>query len=166
VIQASKNPTDQSWEDWGAVTPEQADRYEAAKVNVRGYKRVIVADEVRKVLRDHGEDAIPVTEDDIAKLPEHTANASHVMLSQRAGKLDRIISVTPSKGHTVVVEEIRTGRKKLAFKSLYHHPSKDPKKVIQALRVANRNFKQTAKTDLNQPSSKNVVPRRTKVKPL
>lgn len=94
------------------VSPEQAERYQrAAGIDVHGYKRVLAADEARKILRDHGSDHPPVTRQDFERLPQLTGSADQVFLSLRAGKLDRLISLKQEEGHTIVVEEIWTGRK-------------------------------------------------------
>ena len=163
VVEAAANPQDKSWEDWGDVSPAQAERYQQESgLNLQGFRRVIAADEVRKILRDHAKDAIPVTPAQLERLPEITTGATHTLRSVRPGKLERLISIKPEQGHVVVVEEVRTGRKKLAVVSVYNHPAKDPEKVIRALRaITNRvSVGQTAVTDPDQPSDLYLILRR------
>jgi hypothetical protein len=66
----------------------------------------------------------------------YAEKADRVVISIRKGKLERLISICPDLfGFVIMVEEIRTGRKKLALKSLYNIPEKEIDKVIRTLRV-------------------------------
>lgn len=74
-----------------------------------------MADEVRKILRDHGSDPLPVTYQDFEALPELIAARQRVLTSVRPGKHPRIISLIPRGNTTIIVEEVRTGKDPQAF---------------------------------------------------
>jgi hypothetical protein len=104
-------------------------------IDLSGGKRVLVADEVRKILRDHGSDPLPVTYQDFESLPEMMSTRQRVLTSVRTGKHPRIISLIPRGNTTVIVEEVRTGRNKLAVVSLYKVPGEDLEKITRTLRA-------------------------------
>jgi hypothetical protein len=136
VIHASLSPGNQTFCDWADVDPaDVALIKEQFGMDLAGGKRVLVADEVRKILRDHGSDPVPVTYQDFEKLPETMRSRSNVLVSEREGKHPRLISLIPNGNTTIVVEEVRTGRNKLALVSMRKAPGTDIAKITRTLRA-------------------------------
>jgi hypothetical protein len=120
VLAASKTGA-HAWTDYADVSAEEAVKLKARTgQDFTGYKHLLDSGETRKIIRDHGEDARPITEEDFHRLPEYLASAQSSHISTTHGKPDRIVHVTHDEQHRIVViEEIRTGREKLALKTMY-----------------------------------------------
>jgi phage gp29-like protein len=136
VIHAAMSPGNQTFCDWADVDPYEISLIkEQFGMDLTGGKRVIVADEVRKILRDHGTDPIPVTYQDFEQLPQNIRRRAKVLVSEREGKHPRLISLIPNGDTTIVVEEVRTGRNKLALVSMHKAPGNDLAKITRTLRA-------------------------------
>jgi len=83
VVDGAGDTANKDWVDYGRVSEAQASQYKQAGADVAGYKRSVAADEVRKILRDHGNDPLPVTKHDFERLPELTATAGKAVLQTR-----------------------------------------------------------------------------------
>ncbi len=84
-----------------------------------GYTRCVVATEVHKILRDHAGDARSITPDDISQVPQWLWNPISQEFVTRKGKPPVLKTSVRDAAGTVIVEEIRTDRKKLALLSIY-----------------------------------------------
>ena len=136
VVHAAFYPSNQTFCDWADVSATDVELIKREfGMDLTGGKRVLVADEVRKILRDHGADPLPVTYQDFEALPHLMAARQRVLTSSRPGKHPRIISLIPQGNTTVIVEEVRTGRNKLAVMSLYKVPGEDLEKTTRTLRA-------------------------------
>jgi len=134
---ATKEKNTHVWTDYSLISDNYAEKVKKeTRKDIQGYKRSLASDEVRKILKKHSTDPIPIKPEDFSKLSAFAEKADRVITSIRKGKLERLISICPELfGFVIMVEEIRTGRKKLALKSLYNTPEKEIDKVIRTLRV-------------------------------
>lgn len=109
-----------------SVSPKTVEAFRKGGVDVSGYTHIIDNYAVRHTLKNHGDASrelargqLPVTADDLAKLPEIIRNPDSV---DYAGKTDQgrhaVIYRKQVNGHVLTVEEARTGRKQLAFVSM------------------------------------------------
>lgn len=122
VVDAAKETSaKETWFDYAEVSTEEAQALKGSTGHdFSGYKHLLDSGTVRKVLRDHSGDPSPVTEADFVRLGEYLSNAKNRQLSRVPGKLDRLVHVTHDEnGRLMLIEEIRTGRKKLALKTIY-----------------------------------------------
>lgn len=93
--------------------------------DLKGYQHLVEADAVRKVLRDHGSDHLPVTEKDFDRLAEVVQSPDKVFVSRINERGMPMLQYEKRfNGTTVVVEEVRTGKKKLSLKTMYKKPSR------------------------------------------
>lgn len=120
---------------WAELPLPAAQRAEIEKltgVDLAGFRRVVDTTALRHVEKKHGassKDASPITEKDIAALPEIMAAPGAAGLSNSRGKdVSTIISVRHLDGWFYHVEEVRTGAKALALVSLW----KSKKEFAQA----------------------------------
>lgn len=118
------------WIDYASVTKEQADRISnSTGIDVTGYIHQMQGSEITHALNRHGKESggfqISITPEDLEQVPEIIANAESISITGKTKQGHEVIEYRKrSNGHTVVIEEIRTGRKKLAFKTMYKFPSK------------------------------------------
>jgi hypothetical protein len=124
VVKAASNKggDGQTWMDYAEVDGDEAAHIKKFIPNedFTGYKHLVDSEVAKKILRDHGADARPITAQDFAKLPTYLKNAESHHLVKVIGKLDRIVHVSRDEsGRLMLIEEIRTGRQKLALKSMY-----------------------------------------------
>jgi len=113
--------------DAGEVAPAVAARIagEHPAFDLRGYRLVFQSDEVRHALKRHGAggealepDQIPITAADIARVPEivGTADAVSRDINERG---QPVLIFSKREGNTIIViEEVRTKRRRLAFLSM------------------------------------------------
>jgi hypothetical protein len=121
-----RKPSKQDWVDWKPVGPDEAAKLKAQTGwDVQGYRHVIVWAEVAHARNRHGEGSHAkrkITDGDFLKIPFYIENAQRIMAGKKltgTGCPAIRYEYTGPDGKTVVVEEIRTKRKKLAFKSMY-----------------------------------------------
>lgn len=118
-----------SFEDYMPVSESFADRVQAVTgIDVHGFTHSIVDDGVRHAMKRHGEGnekaegQTPITEQDLMRLPEVMSAPDSIRAAgvSRSYRLP-IIAVEKkfSDGTTIVVEEIRKGRRKLMFLTAY-----------------------------------------------
>ncbi len=121
VVEAAAIRNNQDWADYDTITPDEAAAIrDRSGFNATGYGRVMVASEVHKILRDHGEDPRPITKDDFLRVREWLKTPLTQDWIKRSGRIDVLKSlVRDAGGNVVLVEEIRTGRRKLALLSMY-----------------------------------------------
>ncbi|MDR1280796.1 MAG: hypothetical protein LBK99_08235 [Opitutaceae bacterium] len=102
------------------VSPDEAQRLKMATGrDFTGFTHRIDRDAVKHAMK-HGKDKRPVTQRDIKQLPCYILNAQTVRENARKGKLPTLeYHYTDADGETLIVEEIRTGWKRLAFKTMY-----------------------------------------------
>lgn len=113
----------ESFEDYMPVSDSFADRVqELTGIDVHGFTHSIVDDNVRHALSRHGQGnesrpgQIPITEKDLASLPEIVSSPDSIRLagtSRVGGQPVIVIEKQMPDGTTVAVEEIRKGRGKL-----------------------------------------------------
>ncbi len=66
-----------------------------------------------------------MTPDDILSIPDITGSADRIELGEKVRGLNRLIYRKHEKDHTIVVEEVRNRRKKLALVTAYKIPAGD-----------------------------------------
>ena len=158
VIHASMIPGNQKFCDWGDIGNDDVELLKSQfGLDLSGAKRVMASDEVRKILRDHGNDPLPVTYQDLENLPKAMGGRTRILASERPGKLPRLISLIPNGDTTVVVEEVRTGRNKLALVSMRKVGGTDQEKITRTLRaIPEGSVAQTAGTDAGRSSKRKL----------
>jgi phage gp29-like protein len=87
--------------------------------DLSGWKRIVEADKVNKILTKHITDAHPVEEEDFRRLPELLAKATVQKWEAETGKPPRLRSEIPDGRSVIVVEEAYTGKKTLTTLSIY-----------------------------------------------
>ncbi len=96
-------------------------------MNVEGYHRVLSSYSVKHILQEHGEAAneagrgqIPVTKEDIARIPEIVESYdSAINAGKSASGLDTIRYTKRINGDVYYFEEARTGKKELVPVTMY-----------------------------------------------
>lgn len=117
------------WADYATVSPEQARRISLATgLDINdNYVHTIIGSAVTHTLNRHGEgneqrnDQLPVTDADFELLPDIINHADEISLgsNKTTGNLnDTIVYQKRINGHVLIVEEVRKGRKKLAFHTM------------------------------------------------
>jgi hypothetical protein len=115
-----------------SVSDAQAERIKRdAGVDVAGYHHVMQGGNVRHAIDRHGDapaealrGQLAVTKADIARVPEITRTADKVIKGEPVNGLERIRYVKREGDTSVVVEEARTGKKELAFVTMFKFKGK------------------------------------------
>lgn len=119
---ASRKNKKHEWLNYQPVSHEEAERLkELTGLSLAGYWHRIDSDAARHALL-HKKDPLPVTKQDLAALPWYIHNAQSVELTKRrkSGSLPILkYSYTATDGVTTIIEEIRTGWRRLAFVTMY-----------------------------------------------
>jgi hypothetical protein len=111
----------------GTVEPGLAARIaKDAGVDVAGFDHVMQSDEARHILKRHGvgaplrSDELPVTVADLARVPEIIATADSVVADGTTHQGLPVLRFTKREadGTSVVVEEVRTKRRRLSLKTM------------------------------------------------
>ncbi|HNC63581.1 MAG TPA: hypothetical protein PK075_02930, partial [Chitinophagales bacterium] len=114
----------------GRITSEQAEVLENdLGINPNGYTHTIEKSMINHTINNHGNERIEaqrgqlaVTEEDFTKIPEVLNNPDKIEYSGKNDKgLDTIKYTKAFNGTTIIVEEVRTGKKELAFNTMYKH---------------------------------------------
>ena len=120
------NPHENNFVDTHEVTqPEAKIILGITRKRVDGYVHIIDGTSVRHILKDHSNDTLPMTPNDIIRIPEITRNADKIELGKKIRGLDRVIYRKHENGETFVIEEVRDRRKKLALVTAYKVPTDD-----------------------------------------
>lgn len=109
---------------------EAAGTKQATGYDVSGYTHMIDRQAIRHIMSGHGPDAKrrpgepPVTREDIERIPEIVANPDDILRGNRTrgGGLRAIRYVKRINGDIVYVEEVRTGKRILAAKTMWKEP--------------------------------------------
>jgi hypothetical protein len=126
VVSHGQTKDKKSWHNYATVTESVATKIKQdGGPDIRGYTHRIEAGIVRKILRKHSTDPLPITKDDFEKLPEIVSSPDLVAESpKKTGTgLAAIQYEKRCNGTTFVVEEVRTGHGRLALKTMYKRPS-------------------------------------------
>lgn len=117
-----------SFEDYLPVSDELVSKAKELGLDIKGYVHVVVDDSFGHLENRHGpktetrDDQIPLTEREYLRIPEVVSFPDNV---ERGGKTKTnnlntlVYSKSFEDGTTIIVEEIRTGRKKLKLQSAY-----------------------------------------------
>ncbi len=133
IIAAAKRPGhNQLKERYGRVSSWLADQAGKVDVDLRGFNGSIDTSAVRHAFIEHGDSDVevlrgqlPITEEDILSLLGTVAHADKVVfgLKNRRGQ-DEIATLTKLEdGATLVVKEVRTGRRDMALASMRKYPA-------------------------------------------
>jgi hypothetical protein len=101
---------------------------QATGLDVEGYAHVLDAAALRHIIKRHGNEhrqgQLPVTEDDVAMLPDVVTAWDEVRYERKNKQgLDVIQFKKRINGHVFVVTEVRTGLMRLAPKTMFKFPS-------------------------------------------
>ena len=133
VLRVAKRP-DRSGNDafhiYRKVDQAEADTIkQAANLDVSGFEHGIDEAAIRHVLNHHGNSEtesargqVAITLDDFVKIPEITDPSKADEIDYNAKTEDGLPAIHYKKrynGHVIVVEEVRTGRKRLALKTMW-----------------------------------------------
>lgn len=130
LVQKALNSNDESFEDIETVSENAAaiisDNF---KIEVRKYVHVMSASEIRHTIKRHGKysnDRNPVQLSDFALIPIIHNSFDRIVLGGATAKTKNQCIIYEKKIADIYycVEEIRTGRKKLAFVTLYKRKSR------------------------------------------
>ncbi|MFH1743376.1 MAG: hypothetical protein ABIH23_30590 [bacterium] len=123
-----RQETGDHWVDYRRVDDQESERIKAATgLEVTGFIHMIDKSAVNHILNKHGPGnetrggSIPVTREDIARIPEITATADSIVYEGKSKRL-RLEVIRYRKrenGITFVVVEVRNGRRKLAVITMY-----------------------------------------------
>lgn len=108
----------------GEVPKPVSDRLASLGVEVSGYSHVMQTDEVRHALQRHGVGAklqageLPITEADMARVPEIIETAEDIRIERTRQGRQAAIFTKRDEATTVLVEEVRDKKGRLAFKSM------------------------------------------------
>lgn len=99
-----------------------------------GMRHTVDSFAIRKILKDHGDDAVelprgqlPVTKEDIAKIPEIVSAFDKVESAGTNARGQDLVRYTKRyNGKTFYVEEVRTGRKELAAVTMWKTRTTNP----------------------------------------
>lgn len=117
-----------SFEDYLPASGRLVNDLGSLGVDVTGYQHTILDSDVTHAFKHHGvgnekrADQIPITNDDLLRLPLVVEDYDSVSLGSKTGtnNLQAIVyTKTFPDGVQYVVEEVRKGRKKLAFQTAY-----------------------------------------------
>lgn len=103
----------------GPVPAATIDAARSAGVNLEGFNHVMQGDDIRHTLRRHATDPIPVTPADLARVPDIIATADRVTTAQTGRGAPALVFSKREGNLVTVVEEVRAGKKRLAFKTMY-----------------------------------------------
>ncbi|MEO5359598.1 MAG: hypothetical protein H7843_04025 [Nitrospirota bacterium] len=118
---------------YGEIPDKQAEeakksaRKHNIKLDINGFGKVIDSEAIRHMINQHGDPAteqargqIAITKDDIVSIPEITANPDSVEYAGKTRKgQDLLLYTKRINGEIYYYEEVRTGQKELAAKTLY-----------------------------------------------
>ena len=124
-----------SFADYLPVSKAESDILKQHGVDVEGYTHTVVDSDLLHAINRHGEgnetriDQIPLTAKELERIPEVISSPDLIGLGVRTKVTDLqtvVSKKTMEDGVTYVVEEIRTGRKKLAFHTAYKRITPTP----------------------------------------
>ena len=118
-----------SWKDYALVSPQLAKKIkEITGLDVSNYVHSITTDGIKHADKTHGvgnekdPKQIPIIKEDFLLIPDVIRTPDSISISKEKTKGTHLHAIRFGKkfGDTIyVVEEIRAGRKKLAFKTMY-----------------------------------------------
>jgi hypothetical protein len=115
------------WVDYAPVTSESAKRiFDSTGIRIdEQYVHTLDGAGVQHPLTEHGSDTekqkhqLPLTEADYKLLPEVISNPDKIERGGRTKQgLDSIVYIKRINGHSLVIEEVRTGKRKLVLKTM------------------------------------------------
>lgn len=127
---AIENKGSKAWEDLGYLSEEEIllikDKFE---MDLTGYKRVITVDDVNHAIKRHGNikvDSYPIDYADLLLIPHIVNNCDDLIQGEETNQtnLKTLIWIKEIGDKYYFVEEVRTGRSKLALKTFYKKPLK------------------------------------------
>lgn len=126
---AIKNRSEYDWEDIASISKEEANNIrQKTGIDIdEDYKHVIESDAINHIMNRHGNggsgitgNQIPVTKADFELIPDIIVNPDNIRKGDTVDGKERILYEKKFEdGTTVFIEEVRTGRKKLAVKTMY-----------------------------------------------
>ena len=159
---------------YGPVTKQEAGRIkDEIGLDVDGYAHTIDSFSIRHIHSGHGDETrelkrgqLPITRSDIANIPEITAKPDHIVDGGKTKLgLDTIWNVKQINGIVYYLEEIRTGRKELAAKTMIKAKAGSAARDVSS-RVLNRlNPPSQSSETLRQPIKEKITEKEVKVKP-
>lgn len=116
----------------GRVSQENAERIlDEIGIDITGYHRMIDTQGVTHAFSSHGpgnetrSDQVPISNEAVSLYVDIANNPDTISMRPKTrSELATIEYRRQINGHAIIVEEIRTGRRKLAFKSMYIKKSK------------------------------------------
>ncbi len=134
VVEAANEPGDKKkWTTYAPASEWLRGVAKSAGLELDGFAHGIDADAVRHAKNEHGDaqseasrGQVAITDEDFEKIPEVVSDPDRVVfgLKTRSKSLDAIAYVKRLEDGTIAhVEEVRTGRKRLAATSMWKYPA-------------------------------------------
>ena len=103
----------------------------STKIEIKDYKHTVSNFEIRHALLKHSKDPLPLTEKDIGLIPDIIKNYDEIKLSKKTRTgLNAIMYIKHYNSFTYYIEEIRTGKRELAFKTMYKNKTPGTKDAL------------------------------------
>ncbi len=126
VNEARINKKSKNWIDIKTLTKKDVEMLKKIiKKDLTGYKRVITVQDINHCLKEHGvesKDKNPINYTDFLLIPLITKEPDKVFESTKTSRSSKLKVVVYKKkffNTFYYLEEVRTGRKKVALKTLY-----------------------------------------------
>lgn len=157
---------------YGEISDKQAEKAKKSarkhniKLDITGFGKVIDSEAIRHMMNEHGNPAkekargqIAITKDDIVRIPEIAANPDSIEYAGKTRKgQDLLLYTKRINGEIYYYEEVRTGQKELAAKTLY----KKAKTIKEGQRYDamphGETSSQTSETLTTPPSYTHIIP--------
>lgn len=154
------------WLDYDRVSDDEARKIKAQTgLDVAGYTHSLDESAARHMLKEHGDPGrqaalgqLPLTEDDLTRLPGIVHNFDSVSRGNKLRGLDTVIfsKIFPDGTH-YFVEEVRTGRRKLAAKTMWKERAAAPRAAPEGgVAHTSETFRSRAEPG-HEPSSETTI---------
>ena len=141
--------------------PKTIETAKTINMDVNGYTHQVDNYGLRHALNKHSTDEIPLTMEDIRRIPDILSNPDEIIPAglNRQGK-ETILYKKVVNGRTLYVEEIRTGQKTLSFDTMYNQKTPSGAslgKNPEALRLSQNEMPTPGSVNPNIPQQNGLV---------
>jgi hypothetical protein len=140
---------------------------ESAGINISGYIHQIESCALRHALKRHGSDRLPITCEDFGLIPEIIRNFDYIKFGKTQRGLKSIIYIKRFNATIICIEELRRGKKRLSFKTMYKKTPSGASLGItpEAIRLSQNEMPTPNSVNTNLPKNEPLVNVITPVKP-